>query len=58
MGEVELPLELELLLLLAREDPVEEALGLLRGERVVAVQPLYFSTHANDGGCPRRHMEV
>src|SRR5437867_132962 len=58
MGEVELPLELELLLLLAREDAVEELLRVLRCEGVVALEPLHVSAHANDRGCPRRHMEV
>src|SRR2546427_11638541 len=58
MREVELPFELELLLLLAREDPVEELLRVLRGEGVITLQPLHVSAHANDRGCPRRHMEV
>ena len=50
MREVELPLDLELLLLLAREDAVEELLGVVRREAVVALEPLHFSTHANNRG--------
>jgi hypothetical protein len=56
--EVELPLDLEVLLLLAREDPIQKLLSLLRRKGVVALETLYFSTHAYDRGCPRRHMEV
>jgi hypothetical protein len=50
MGEVELPFDLELLLLLAREDAVEELLRVLRCERVEAVEALHLSTHANNRG--------
>ena len=56
--EVELALDLEVLLLLAREDAVEELLRVLRRERGVLVQALDFSTHANDWGRPNGHMEV
>ena len=58
MREVELALDLEVLLLLAREDAVEELLRVIRREGVVLVQALDFSTHANDGGRPDGHMEV
>ena len=58
MREVELPLDLELLLLLAREDAVEELLRVLRRERRVLVQALDFSTHAYDRRRPNGHMEV
>jgi hypothetical protein len=56
--EVELTVQLEVLLLLTGEDPVQELLRLLRGERIEAFETLDFSTHANSRGCPRRHMEV
>ena len=58
MREVELALELELLLLLARKDPVEQLLRVLGREGVIVMDALDFSTHANNRGRPRRHMEV
>src|SRR5437870_13246346 len=58
VGEIELALDLEVLLLLAREDAVEEVLRLLLRERGVLVHARNFSTHANDWGRPNGHMEV
>ena len=56
--EIELALDLEILLLLARKDPVEQLLRLLRREGVVVAHALDFSPHANDGRRPDGHMEV
>ena len=58
MREVELALDLEVLLLLAREDAVEELLRVIRRERRVLVQALDLSTHAYDRRRPNGHMEV
>ena len=56
--EVELALQLEVLLLLAREDAVEELLCLLGRECRELLEPLDVPAHANDRGSPRRHMEI
>src|SRR5882724_2954285 len=56
--EIELPLDLEILLLLAREDAVEQLLRPLRREGVVIAHALDFSTHANDRRRSDGHMEV
>src|SRR5262249_7282622 len=56
--EVELAVELEVLLLLAREDPIQQLLRLFGRERVVALESLHFPAHANSRGRPRRHMQV
>src|SRR5712691_1322776 len=58
VGEIELALDLEVLLLLAREDAVEEVLRLLLREGGVLGHARDFSTHANDRGRPNGHMEV
>src|SRR6266446_3786493 len=54
--EVELALDLEILLLLAREDAVEQLLRLLRREGAVVGHALDFSTHANDRRRSNGHM--
>src|SRR5207247_8674710 len=56
--EVELTVQLEVLLLLAREDAVQELLRLLTCERVEALEALDFTTHANSRGRHRGHLEV
>jgi hypothetical protein len=56
--EVELAIQLEMLLLLARQNAVQELLRLLARQCVEAFEPFDFSTHANSRGRPRRHMEV
>ena len=58
MREVELPFDLQLLLLLAREDAVEQLLRVLGSERREFVQALHFSTHANDRRRPHRDVQV
>ena len=45
--EVELPLDLEVLLLLAREDPVDELLRVLGRQLVVFVEARHLAVHAN-----------
>jgi hypothetical protein len=66
VGEVELPLDLEVLLLLAREDLVHELLGVLGRERLDLLHPLDVPAHASRrlgadgevqvGGASRRHL--
>src|SRR5439155_24518148 len=58
MGEVDVTVELEQLLLHAREDAVEQLMRLLGGERVEVDETFDLSTHENDRGRPRGHMEV
>ncbi len=64
--EVELPLDLEILLLLAREDLVHELLGVGRRQRVVLLEALDLPVHTDRrarahadvevGGAPRHHL--
>ena len=58
MREVELPLDLQVLLPLAREDPVQQLLRVLRGERLVAVQALDLAAHPDHGWRVRGHVQV
>ena len=50
--EVELPLDLEVLLLLAREDPVDELLRVLRRQRRELLESLNLAVHADRGVVP------
>ena len=58
MGEVDLPLDLELLLLLRREDAVEQLLGVLGGEHGCALEALELTADADRRRRPHREMEI
>ena len=58
VGEVELAVELEPLLLLRREDAIDERANRLRVERLEVGERAQLSTHARRRGCPDRHVEV
>ena len=58
IGEVELPVELELLLLLGREDPVERLARRLGVERLGAVRRREAPADAEGRRRPDREMEV
>ena len=58
VGEVELALQLEVLLLLAREDPVEERTRVIRGERLEAFGPRNVPSHTECRRTSDRDMQV
>ena len=58
MGEIELPLDLELLLALARKDPVEQLLRILGRQRLVAVEALDAPAHAHGRRRVGGHVQV
>jgi hypothetical protein len=58
VGRVDLPLDLELLLLLGREHAVEQLLNHVRSQRRDTLEPLELSTDADRRGRPHRQMEV
>jgi hypothetical protein len=55
---VDLPLDLELLLLLGREDAVEQLLRVLGGQHRSAFEALELTADADRGRCPHRQVEV
>ena len=56
--EVELPLDLQMLLSLAREDAVQELLRVLPAQRFVAVKTLDLAAHPNHGWRLCGHVQV
>ena len=58
MRGVDLPLDLELLLLLRREDAVEQLLGVLGGQHGSAVEALELTADADRRRRPHREVEV
>ena len=56
--EVELALQLEVLLLLAREDPVQERTRVVRGERLEALSARNVPAHAERRRASDRDMQV
>ena len=58
VGEVELALQLEVLLLLAREDPVEERTRVIRGERLEAFGPRNVPAHTECRRASDRDVQV
>jgi hypothetical protein len=58
MGGVDLPLDLELLLLLGREDAVEQLLGVLGREHGSPVEALELAADADRRRRPHREVEV
>ena len=56
--EVDLPVDLEVLLLLARQDAVEQRLGRLGVERRNAVEPLQMPANADSGRRSDRDVQV
>ena len=58
MGEVELACELEALLLLGRENAVEQVARVVRAHRRHAVETLQVTLQAHDGRSPHGEVEV